>query len=61
MIPILLDPSKSLSELVEDKTNGIGRLSVISECTVSEERNGAFTASFQLVDKVACENKRLFI
>ncbi|MCH3961124.1 MAG: phage tail protein [Solobacterium sp.] len=46
MIPILLDPSKSLSELVEDKTNGIGRLSVISECTVSEERNGAFTASF---------------
>lgn len=43
MIPYLLDETKTLQELVADKTNGLGALPECIEATVTQERNGAFT------------------
>lgn len=43
MIPILLDSTKTIQQLVNDKTNGIGRLTRCVRCEVTEERNGSYT------------------
>ena len=47
MNPIILDTTKSLASLVNDKTNGLGRLSECTSCIVQEEINGAYTATIQ--------------
>lgn len=47
MIPKIMDDTKSLKELVNDKTC-IGRLSECSECYVEEERNGAYTLTLSV-------------
>lgn len=47
MNPIILDITKSLASLVNDKTNGLGRLSECTSCIVQEEINGAYTATIQ--------------
>ena len=44
MKPIILDATKSLTALVSDKTNGLGRLSDCLTCVVSEDLNSAYTA-----------------
>lgn len=44
---ILLDNSKSLDVLVNDKTNGLGRLQPIS-ATVNEELNGVYELNFTI-------------
>lgn len=44
MKPIILDATKSLTSLVSDKTNGLGRLSDCLTCVVSEDLNSAYTA-----------------
>lgn len=43
MIPILLDSTETIHQLVNDKTNGIGRLTGCVRCEVTEERNGPYT------------------
>lgn len=45
MKPILLDKTKTLTALATDKTNGIGRLSDVISCTVTEDLNSAYTAT----------------
>lgn len=47
MIPILMDNSKTLTELVNDQTCVL-RLTDTTECTVEEEANGAYTATITL-------------
>lgn len=47
MIPILMDSTKKLNALVTDETC-IMRLTDCLSCTVSEEANGAYTASLEL-------------
>ena len=42
MIPMILDDSKDLKLLVDDRTNGLGRLKECVSCTVTEERNGLY-------------------
>ena len=44
MKPVILDTTKSLTALVNDKTNGLGRLSDCLTCIVSEDLNSAYTA-----------------
>ena len=41
MIPIILDNTKTLTALLSDNTNGIGRINALS-AVVTEERNGMF-------------------
>ena len=43
MKPILMDDTKTLSQLAADTSNGIGRLECL-EATVTEEANGEYTA-----------------
>ena len=43
MIPILYSKAETVTQLVADKTNGLGRLPDAASCKVTEERNGAFT------------------
>lgn len=45
----ILDSSKSLASLVNDKTNGLGQVETIS-ATVTEELNGIYEAEFTLLD-----------
>lgn len=47
MIPILLDDTKSLTALLADNSNGLGRLNAIT-CTVDEERNGLYEMTMTL-------------
>ena len=47
MIPILMDSTKALTELVNDNTCVL-RLTDATECTVEEEANGAYTATVTL-------------
>lgn len=47
MIPILLNNAVPLSELVNDNTNGLGRLSDCISCKCTEERNGKYTLVFE--------------
>ena len=47
MIPILLDDTKSLTALLADHSNGLGRLNAIT-CTVDEERNGLYEMTMTL-------------
>lgn len=47
MIPILLDDTKTLTALLADNSNGLGRLNAIT-CTVDEERNGLYEMSMTL-------------
>lgn len=47
MIPILLDDTKTLTALLADKSNGLGRLNALT-CTVTEERNGMYEMSMTL-------------
>lgn len=47
MIPILMDNTKTLTELVNDNTCVL-RLTDATECTVEEEANGAYTATITL-------------
>lgn len=42
MIPILCDSTKPLAELVNDSTNGLGRLTDATSAVVTEERNGSY-------------------
>ena len=42
MTPILCDSTKSLAELVNDVSNGIGRLTDATSAVVTEERNGSY-------------------
>ena len=48
MIPKLLDNTKSLSELVNDASEGLGRLAECTSAKTTEERNGAFTLQITL-------------
>lgn len=48
MIPIIMDDSKKLTELVNDKSNGLGRLPEVLDCHVIEERNGIYELSFKI-------------
>lgn len=48
MIPMILDDSKDLKLLVDDRTNGLGRLKECVSCTVTEERNGPYEAEFKV-------------
>lgn len=48
MIPYILDNSKTLAELINDKTNGLGSLPECTECTVTQERNGEFTLQMKV-------------
>ena len=41
MIPVLCDSSKTLTQIVADTTNGIGRINALS-AVVTEERNGIY-------------------
>lgn len=45
MIPILYSKAETVTQLVADKTNGVGRLADATSCKVQEDRNGAFTLS----------------
>ena len=47
MIPILLDDTKTLTALLADHSNGLGRLNAIT-CTVDEERNGLYEMTMTL-------------
>ena len=48
MIPYLMDHTKTLQNLITDRTNGLGPLSEAIEATVTQERNGAFTLQIRL-------------
>ena len=48
MILKLLDNTKTLSQLVLDQSEGLGRLSEVTSAKVTEERNGPFTLEFKL-------------
>lgn len=48
MIPYLMDHTKTLQNLITDRTNGLGPLSEAIEATVTQERNGAFTLQVKL-------------
>ena len=48
MIPKLLDNTKTLTALLNDTTEGLGRLATCTSAKVTEERNGAFTLQFTL-------------
>lgn len=45
MIPILYSKAETVTQLVADQTNGLGRLADAITCKVQEDRNGAFTLS----------------
>ena len=47
MKPILMDKKKTLEELANDKTNGLGRLSDCVELLVTEHLNGQYTATMK--------------
>lgn len=48
MIPILLDDSKTLTTLLSDSSNGLGKLSEVIDATVIEERNGEYDLTFRI-------------
>lgn len=48
MIPKLLDSTQSLTSLVNDKSEGLGRLIDVTSCKVTEERNGAYTLEMRM-------------
>lgn len=48
MKPILMDHTKTLSQLVADTSNGLGVLNDVTSCGVAEERNGAYTLSMKI-------------
>lgn len=48
MIPRLLDSTKTLTQLAADTTAGLGSLAEAVQCTVTEERNGAYTLQMRL-------------
>lgn len=48
MIPYLMDHTKTLKALMEDRTNGLGPLSEATEAAVTQERNGEFTLQIRL-------------
>lgn len=48
MIPRLLDSTKTLTQLAADTTAGLGSLAEAVTCTVTEERNGAYTLQMRL-------------
>ena len=48
MIPYLMDHTKTLQALSNDRTNGLGALSEAIEATVVQERNGEFTLQIRL-------------
>lgn len=47
MKPILMDNKKTLEELANDKTNGLGRLNDCVELLVTEHLNGQYTATMK--------------
>lgn len=48
MIPILLDDTKNLTNLVSDNSNGLGKLSEVIDATVIEARNGEYDLTFRI-------------
>ena len=52
MIPYIMDDTKSLTALVADNSNGLGRLPEATSLPVTEKRNNAFTAEL-IVPKTA--------
>lgn len=52
MIPYIMDDTKSLTALVADNSNGLGRLPEATSLLVPEKRNNAFTAEL-IVPKTA--------
>lgn len=48
MIPKLMDSSKTLYDLIDDQTEGLGRLAETTTAEVTEERNGAYYLEMKL-------------